>query len=132
MLLQPTLCRFVVVGLLIFFELGKEARDRGDVSCNSLLGREVRRRDPSKWWSGCKEGEEVGGELVSHLDDEMRKACGWVERRMKRWGGRRLRFVASSRELKLRSRVLDFYRQPGNRSFFARERPIHSQWSFKA
>jgi len=84
MLLQPTLCRFVVVCLFVFFELGKETRDRGDVSCNSLLGREVRRRNPSKWWSGCEESEEVWGELVRHLDDEMRKACGWVERWIER------------------------------------------------
>jgi len=76
MLLQPALCRFIVVGFLVFFKLGKKTRDRGDVSCNSLLGREVRRRNPSKWWPGSEKGEEVWGELVRHLDDETRKACG--------------------------------------------------------
>jgi len=60
----------MVVGLLVFFELGKETRDRADVSCNSFLGREVRGWDPSKRWSWGKECEEVWGKLVRHLDDE--------------------------------------------------------------
>lgn len=64
--LQPALGGLVVVGLLVFLQLGQEGRDAADGRGFAKLRRMVRGLDPSQRRSRREERKQVGGELVGH------------------------------------------------------------------
>lgn len=69
LLLQPTLSRFIFVGLFVFLELRKESCNSTDGCCHPFFRRVVRGWHPSQRWTRGKEREEIGGEFVGHCDD---------------------------------------------------------------
>ena len=69
LLLQPTLSRFIFVGLFVFLELRKESCNSTDGCCHPFFRRVVRGWHPSQRWTRGTEREEIGGEFVGHFDD---------------------------------------------------------------
>ena len=68
LLLQPTLGRFIFVGLSVFLELREESCDSADDRCLTFFRCVVRGRHPSQRWTRGEEREEIGREFVSHCD----------------------------------------------------------------
>lgn len=64
--LQPTLSRMVDIRFLVLLEFGQESTDAVDGSSRALLGRMVRRFDPSQRRARGEKRQQVRGELVRH------------------------------------------------------------------